>query len=62
MASRSLEIADADFRPRFEYWREVGDRLGIAVQSVIAGDSAEQALNAAQRDIERTLRRAGLLD
>ena len=28
--AESLEIADADYRPRFPYWREMGDRLGIA--------------------------------
>ena len=61
-STESLNIADADFRPRFEYWREVGDRLGIAVQATIAGESAKTALDEAQRDIERILRRAGLID
>lgn len=45
----SLNIASADYRPRFEHWREFGDQLGIALQSVIAkAESAEKALDACQ--------------
>lgn len=60
--TEALDIASADFRPRFEYWREVGDRLGVAVQAAIAGEPAQTALDEAQRDIERILRRTGLID
>src|SRR5262249_22551725 len=52
----SLAAAKADYRPRFEQWREVGDLVGIAVQQVVAGEkSAPDALGGAQAEIERPL-------
>jgi multiple sugar transport system substrate-binding protein len=60
--SQSLGIAKADYRPRFPHWREMGDRLGIAVQSVIAGEKdATTAMNDAQRDIETLLKEEGYI-
>ncbi len=41
-------------RPMVIQWPQMGDILGIAVQSVIAGDkSAQQALDEAQKEIEQ---------
>jgi ABC-type glycerol-3-phosphate transport system substrate-binding protein len=63
MLAESLSIASADYRPRFPHWREMGDRLGIAVQSVIAGEKdAETAMNEAQSDIETLLKEAGYIE
>lgn len=62
MLAESLSIAKADYRPRFPHWREMGDRLGIAVQAVIAGEKdAATAMNEAQRDIESLLKEAGYI-
>jgi multiple sugar transport system substrate-binding protein/sorbitol/mannitol transport system substrate-binding protein len=53
----SLQQADAIYRPIFPNWNEMGDILGIAVQSVIAGGStAEAAMNKAQADIMTMLK------
>ena len=58
----ALEIADADARPRFPHWREFGDRLSIAIQSVIAGEqNAQEALDAAQQDAEGLMREHGYI-
>ena len=58
----ALQTANADYRPRFPHWREYGDRLGIAVQSAIAGEqSAQDALNAAQTDLEGLMRDNGYI-
>lgn len=52
----SLAEAKADYRPRFEKWREVGDLVGIAVQQAVAGErDAESALAAAQAEAEKAL-------
>ncbi|OPZ88449.1 MAG: hypothetical protein BWY74_03131 [Firmicutes bacterium ADurb.Bin419] len=60
--AESLEIADADYRPRFPYWREMGDRLGIAVQSVIAGEKdAKAAMDGAQEDAVKLMEEHNLL-
>jgi len=56
----SLAEAKADYRPRFEKWREVGDLIGIAVQQVIAGEKdAPTALRAAEAEIEKALGKPG---
>src|SRR5262249_55429302 len=56
LSLRSLGRAQADYRPRFERWREVGDLVGIAVQQVIAGEKdAAQALGAAQAEVSKVL-------
>lgn len=53
----ALGQAKADYRPRFERWREVGDLVGIAVQQVVAGEKdATSALGEAQAEVEKTLR------
>lgn len=52
----SLGEAKADYRPRFEKWRDVGDLIGIAVQQVIAGEKdAPAALGAAEAEIKKAL-------
>lgn len=62
MCLESLKIADAQYRPIFPNWNEMGDILGIAVQSVIAGgNTAEDALNKAQKDIEVMLKKNGYI-
>ena len=56
----SLGEAKADYRPRFEKWREVGDLVGIAVQQVVAGEKdAPSALRAAEAEIEKALGKPG---
>ena len=58
----SMKIGDGQYRPIFENWTEMGDILGIAVQDVITGgDTAENALNAAQAEIEAMLQKNGYL-
>jgi ABC-type glycerol-3-phosphate transport system substrate-binding protein len=47
-----LEIADPDFRPRIVEWREMGDRLGVAIEEIISGiKPAKQALDEAAADV-----------
>jgi ABC-type glycerol-3-phosphate transport system substrate-binding protein len=53
----AIQGADAGIRPAFPNWAEMGDYLGIAVQSVIAGGAtAEAAMNKAQADITTMLK------
>ena len=52
----SLNIADGQYRPVFPNWREMGDILGIAVQSVISGErSAKKTMSEAQSEITKML-------
>ncbi|MGH2387140.1 MAG: ABC transporter substrate-binding protein [Chloroflexota bacterium] len=54
---RSLAIANPQFRPRFPGWEQMGDRLSLAIQAAIAGNSsAKSALDSAQQDILTQLR------
>ena len=58
----SMKIGDGQYRPIFENWTEMGDILGIAVQDVITGgDTAENALNEAQAEIESMLKKNGYI-
>lgn len=58
----ALNIADPNYRPRFPEWREVGDRVGIALQSVIAGETgAQEAFDAAQAEITKLMQDKGYL-
>jgi ABC-type glycerol-3-phosphate transport system substrate-binding protein len=60
--AEALSIADANYRPRFAHWREMGDRLGIAVQSVIAGEKdAQTAMDDAQADILQLMKENGYI-
>lgn len=60
--AEALNIASADYRPRFPYWREMGDRLGIAVQSAISGENdAQTAMDGAQKDILQLVKENGLV-
>ncbi|RLF97882.1 MAG: hypothetical protein DRN49_06795 [Thaumarchaeota archaeon] len=63
------EIASIDYRPRIPVWREVGNRIGIAVSDVIAKaqggadpySEAKKALDAAAKDIRDIMIKAGYL-
>ncbi len=58
----ALAIANPDYRPRFPEWREVGDRVGIALQSVIAGEQgAQDAFDAAQTEIASLMKEKGYI-
>jgi len=52
-----LALANPQFRPRFAGWLQFGDRLSLAIQEAVAGtSSAQDALDAAQRDVTMQLR------
>jgi multiple sugar transport system substrate-binding protein len=56
----AAENARIDFRPRISVWREVGDRIGIAVEQAIAGiKPAKTALTEANKDVYDIMKRAG---
>jgi len=58
----SLEVAEVNYRPRIKEWREIGDRLGVAVEDVIAKiKPADVALNEAAEFARETLKRSGRL-
>ncbi len=60
--TEALSTASPDYVPRIAHWQEFGDRVGVAVQSVIAGQSgAQAALDAAQKDITNLLKNAGMI-
>jgi len=60
--TKSFEIGDPDYRPRFAYWAEVGDILGIEVEAAIAGEKdAKTAMEEAQAEIGALMREKGLL-
>jgi ABC-type glycerol-3-phosphate transport system substrate-binding protein len=63
------EIASIDYRPRIPVWRDVGNRIGIAVSEVIAKaqlgadpyEEARKALQAAASDIREIMKKAGYI-
>jgi len=58
----SFKITDPGYRPLIEEWREIGDRLGIAVENVIAGiQPVQEALNEAALYAAEVLMRTGKL-
>lgn len=58
----SWAITDSNYRPLFTGWRTMGDRLGIAVQEVIAGDKdAQTALDEAATEVTGNFERMQLL-
>ena len=58
----SMNAALPDFRPRFAGWNEMGDRIGVAVQSVIAGQTdATTAMNSCQNDVTTMLKQGGYI-
>ncbi len=58
----TLAAADPQYRLPIPEFRPAGDRVGIALQEIVTGKrSAEDALSAANSDIERIFRRARLL-
>lgn len=57
-----LEIADPDFRPRIVEWRELGDRMGVAIEEIISGiKPAKKALDEAAADITQLFIETGRL-
>jgi len=59
---RSLQIAPFWYRPAFEKWPEVGDRVALAVsEAIVKKKTPEEALKDAQRDVVDILKRADLL-
>jgi ABC-type glycerol-3-phosphate transport system substrate-binding protein len=60
--AEALAIASPDYRPRFPDWREYGDRVGIALQSVIAGETdAKSAFDDAQKELESLMKDKGYI-
>ena len=58
----SFRITNPGYRPLIEEWREIGDRLGIAVENVIAGiQPAKEALDEAAAYAAEVLVRTGKL-
>ena len=56
-SAEALKTANPEYRPRFADWPQVGDRVGIALQSVIAKEqSAKEAFDKAQADIETLMK------
>ena len=51
VAIESMNQAKADYRPRIPEWRNMGDRLGIAISEALAGKDPKQALDEAQKEI-----------
>ncbi|WP_299844874.1 sugar ABC transporter substrate-binding protein [uncultured Jannaschia sp.] len=57
----TLAVADPFYRLPIAEFRPAADRVGLALQEIITGQSsAEQALETANRDMERMFRRARL--
>ncbi|NSW76953.1 MAG: sugar ABC transporter substrate-binding protein [Candidatus Atribacteria bacterium] len=57
-----FRITNPGYRPLIEEWREIGDRLGIAVENVIAGiQPAKEALDEAAAYAAEVLVRTGKL-
>ena len=62
-AVESMNQALPDFRPRFPGWNKVGDPIGAAVQSVIAGEAdAESAMKSAQADVLKMMQEDGYIE
>ncbi len=58
----SFRITQPNYRPLIEEWREIGDRIGIAVENVIAGiQPAKEALDEAAQYAAEVLMRTGKL-
>ncbi|NDJ61048.1 MAG: sugar ABC transporter substrate-binding protein [Chloroflexi bacterium] len=58
----SWDITVPNYRPLFNGWRTMGDRIGIAVQEVIAGDAdAQTALDSAVEEVSGNFELLGLL-
>ena len=60
--SKALEQGAPTYRLPIPEFREMGDRVGLALQQVVTGEkSAKDALDDAQADVEKLLTRAGYL-
>ncbi len=58
----TLRTADENYRLPLQEFRPMGDRIGLALQEVVTGKrSAQEALDAAQADIEKMFRRANYI-
>lgn len=58
----SLEIAMTEYRPRIPEWREIGNRIGIAIEEVLAGlKSPEVAMREANEYARKVFKQTGKL-
>lgn len=58
----SWAMTDPNYRPLFTGWRTMGDRIGIAVQEVIAGEKdSKTALDEAAADVTKDFEQLDLL-
>ncbi|MFI5258802.1 MAG: ABC transporter substrate-binding protein [Candidatus Limnocylindrales bacterium] len=58
----SMNLALPDFRPRFPGWNAMGDRIGVAVQSVVSGGSdAATAMQSCQADVVQQMKDGGYI-
>jgi len=59
---KAFAMGDPELRPRFKHWREMGDRIGIAIQQAIAGADVKKVMEEAQTDIEVMLKEYGYIE
>ena len=60
VVSRSLSLANAQYRPAIPEWPQLADRLAIALNEALTGQkSPEQTMHDAQKDLLREFRSAG---
>jgi len=53
---KTFDYVDVNYRPRIVKWKEIGDQLGVAVESAISGEkTAQKAMNDVQKVIEKAL-------
>jgi len=57
LMDQSLKIVNAGYRPRFPKWAEIGDLIGISLESAISGTTnPTDAMNEAQKTVENALK------
>ena len=57
----AMNAALPDFRPRFPGWNQMGDRIGVAIQSVISGTDATTAMKSCQADVLQQMKEGGYI-
>ncbi|MGR3376334.1 ABC transporter substrate-binding protein [Salipiger abyssi] len=61
--AEALAAGDPLYRLPIPEFRSMGDRVGLALQEIVTGEaSAQEALDEAQEDVTRILKRGGYLD
>lgn len=53
IAKMSMDKAEKNYRPPIPEWRELGDRVSVAISDVLAGEDPQKALDQAQQDLEK---------